>query len=152
VNLNRVVLTGNLTDDPELRTTPGGHSVCTAAIAVNSREPAGGGEWRDRVDYFDVVVWGKPAENLVQYKAKGDPLAIDGRLRLDRWEKDGQKRSKVVIVADNVQWLPSKDRGQEPAPAREYNPPTSSEARAPYTGEQPSGGKYAGEPDDDIPF
>src|SRR5882724_3641890 len=104
-SINRVVLVGNLTRDPELRSTQGGTSVCQLGIAVNGREKVDN-EWRDRADFFDITVWGNLADSCAQYRAKGSPVAVDGHLRLEQWDKDGQKHSKVKVVADNVQFLP----------------------------------------------
>lgn len=109
-NVNVVAITGNLTRDVELRTIKSGTSIATLGVAVNAREKHGG-EWEDYASFFDVTVWGKTAENCAEYLAKGRPVAITGRLRQERWEKDGNKRSKVVIVASSVQFLPSKDGG-----------------------------------------
>lgn len=110
MNLNRVILTGNLTRDPSLKTTPGGTTVCELSLAVNSREKKNG-EWIDRADFFDIVVFGGQADACGQYLSKGSPAAVDGRLRLDRWEKDGQKHSKIRIIADGVQFLPTGQQG-----------------------------------------
>jgi len=139
ININRVVITGNLTRDPELRHIGSGTAVCDLGIAVNGREKRGD-EWQDRADYFDVTVWGGMAENCAEYLAKGRPVAISGRLRLERWEKDGQKRSKVKIVADSVQFLNSRDRNDGGGSQASSGSESSSDVPA------PSGG------DDDIPF
>lgn len=109
--INITVVTGNLTRDPELRHVgQKGTAICEFSVAVNSREKRGD-EWQDRVDYFDIKVWAGLGENAANYLAKGSPVAISGKLRQERWEtKDGDKRSKVVIVASAVQFLPSKKR------------------------------------------
>lgn len=117
MNINRVVLTGNLTRDPELRSTPSGTSVCNLGLAVNEREKVGD-EWRDRANYFDITVWGKQAESAAQYLSKGSPVAVDGRLRHERWEVDGQKRSTVKVVAHLVQFLGSKPEEAEAGAAK----------------------------------
>lgn len=109
MNINRVVVSGNLTRDPELRATSGGTSVCELGIAVNGREKDTTGEWKDRPDFFNVTVWGNQAENAAKYLSKGSPVAIDGRLRYESWEHDGQKRSTVKIVAQTVQFLGSRN-------------------------------------------
>lgn len=101
----RVVVMGNLTRDPELRSTGGGTSVCSLSVAVNERRKVQG-EWEEYVSFYDVTVFGNSAESTAQYLAKGSPVAVDGRLTQDRWEKDGQKRSAVQIIADQVNWLP----------------------------------------------
>lgn len=111
--INRVLIVGRLTRDPELRHTAGGTAVLEMSVAVNSREKdSGTGEWGDRVDYFDVTVWENQAESCAQYLAKGSQVAIDGRLRQERWKtKDtDENRSKVKIVASTVQFLDSRER------------------------------------------
>lgn len=108
MNLNRVILTGNLTRDPELRSTTGGTSVAELGVAVNEREKVNG-EWRERANFFNVTVWGSQAENAAKYLQKGSPVAIDGRLRWESWEKDGQKRSTVKVVAQMVQYLSQRN-------------------------------------------
>ena len=111
-NINRVVLVGNLTRDPELRHTPSGTAVCKLRIAVNTRQKDGAtGEWGDKPNYFDVTVWGSQGENCAQYLAKGRPVGIDGRLEWREWEQEGVKRQAVEIIADNVQFLGSRDGG-----------------------------------------
>ena len=113
-NINRVVLTGNLTRDPELRSTPSGTPVCSLRVACNTRRKDGStGEWVDKPNYFDVTVWGGQGENCATYLQKGRPVAVDGRLEWREWEaKDGGgKRESVEIVADSVQFLGSRDGG-----------------------------------------
>ena len=110
-NINRVVLTGNLTSDPELRSLPSGTSVCKLRVACNTRRKDGAtGEWVDKPNYFDVTVWGAQGENCARYLSKGRPVAIDGRLEWREWEtQDGAKRQSVEIVADSVQFLGGRD-------------------------------------------
>jgi single-strand DNA-binding protein len=111
-NVNVVVITGNLTRDPELRHTGGGTAICELRVAVNSRRKDGqSGEWVDKPNYFDVVVWGAQGENCANYLAKGRPVAVEGRLDWREWEaKDGSgKRQAVQIVANTVQFLGSRD-------------------------------------------
>ena len=109
-NINSVVITGNLTKDPELRSTPGGTSVCKLRVAVNSRRKDGqSGEWVDKPNYFDVTVWGAQGENCANYLSKGRPVAVQGRLDWREWEaQDGSKRQAVEIIADSVQFLGSR--------------------------------------------
>lgn len=114
--LARVVLIGNLTRDPELRSTSGGTSVAQLSVAVNERVKSGG-EWGDRVSFFDVTVWAGQAENAAKWLSKGSPVAVDGRLTQDRWEHEGQKRSAVKVIAENVTFLPSGERRENAAPA-----------------------------------
>ncbi len=105
-SLNRVILIGNLTRDPELRCTPSGATVANFGIAVNRRWTNKQGERVENVDFFNVVCWGKLAELVSQNITKGTPVAIDGRLQYRAWEtSEGQKRSTVEVVAENVQFL-----------------------------------------------
>jgi len=110
-NINRVVLTGNLTADPELRSLPSGMSVCSLRIACNTRRKNNGtGEWEDKPNYFNVTVWGAQGENCARFLSKGRPVALDGRLEWREWEaQDGTKRQAVDIIADSVQFLGSRD-------------------------------------------
>ena len=111
-SINRVVLLGNLTHDPELRSLPSGTAVCQLRIAVNDRvKDRTSGEWTDYANYFDVTVFGAQGERCAQYLAKGRQVAVDGRLRWRQWEKDGQKRSKVEVVADTVQFVGPREGG-----------------------------------------
>ena len=103
-DINQVILVGRLTRDAELRYSGGGMAICKFSLAVNRRKKSGD-QWVDDVGFFDVVCFGKAAEAVNQYLQKGKQVAIQGELRQDRWEKDGQKRSKVEIAANNVQLL-----------------------------------------------
>jgi single-strand DNA-binding protein len=110
--VNVVVITGNLTRDPELRHTGGGTAVCELRVAVNSRRKDGQtGEWVDKPNYFDVTVWGAQGENCATYLSKGRPVAIEGRLDWREWEakEGGGKRQAVQIIANTVQFLGSRD-------------------------------------------
>lgn len=110
-NINRVVMTGNLTSDPELRSLPSGMSVCKLRIACNTRRKNNStGEWDDKPNYFDVTVWGAQGENCARFLSKGRPVALDGRLEWREWEtQEGQKRQAVDIIADSVQFLGGRD-------------------------------------------
>ena len=110
-NINVVVVTGNLTRDPELRSLPSGTSVCDLRIAVNTRRKNGAtGEWEDKPNYFDVKVWGAQGENCARFLSKGRPVAVQGRLEWREWEtQDGQKRQAVDIIAESVQFLGSRE-------------------------------------------
>jgi single-strand DNA-binding protein len=101
---NKVIMAGNLTADPELRYTPQGTAVTTLRLAVNSRVKSGD-EYKDEALFIDVVVWGKQAESSSQYLSKGRGVLVEGRLQERKWESDGQKRSKMEIVAQNVRFL-----------------------------------------------
>ena len=112
-NLNKVLLMGNLTRDPEVRYTPKGTAVAELGIAVNRVYSGENGEKREEVTFVDVTVWGRTAENVGEYLKKGRPVFIEGRLQLDSWEdkQSGQKRNKLKVVADNVQFLGSPRGG-----------------------------------------
>src|SRR6478752_2618912 len=139
-NINRVVLVGNLTKDPELRHTGGGTPVCSLRIAVNGRRRDESGNWADKPNYFSVSVFGNQAESCAQYLAKGRPVAIDGRLEWREWGKDGVKREAVEIVADSVQFLGSRGDG-EGGGGNQFVPAGASE-----------GADFPAATDDDIPF
>lgn len=113
-SVNRVVLTGNLTTDPELRNLPSGTSVCKLRVACNTRRKDNG-EWVDKPNYFDVTVWGAQGENCAKYLAKGRPVAVDGRLEWREWDSEQGKRQAVEIVADAVQFL-GDGQGKPAAP------------------------------------
>lgn len=104
MDLNSVILIGRLTRDAELKYTSGGMAVCKFAIAVNRRRKQGE-QWVDEASFFDIVLWGKSGESLNQYLVKGKQVAVEGELHQNRWEQDGQNRSKIVINADSVQLL-----------------------------------------------
>jgi single-strand DNA-binding protein len=112
-NVNVVVITGNLTQDPELRSTGGGTSVCEMRVAVNSRRKDQSGQWVDKPNYFNVVVFGAQADNCATYLSRGRPVAIEGRLDWREWEakEGGGKRQAVQIIANTVQFLGSRDGG-----------------------------------------
>ncbi len=112
MDINHVIEIGNLTRDEEVNYTPGGMAVGKFSIAVNRRVKKGQ-EWTDEVNYFDVSLFGKQAESLKPYLTKGKKVAIDGYLKQDRWEKDGQKHSAVKIVANDIQLLGGKDGGSQ---------------------------------------
>lgn len=156
-NVNVVVITGNLTRDPELRHTGGGTAVCELRVAVNSRRKDGQtGQWVDKANYFDVVVWGAQGENCANYLSKGRPVAVEGRLDWREWEaKDGSgKRQAVQIVANTVQFLGSRDgSGGGNANGGGFAPPSSDVPAdtSDFEGAAaPSGG--GGGSEDDIPF
>ena len=111
-NINVVVISGNLTRDPELRQTPSETIVCKLRVAVNTRrKDSVSGDWVDKPNYFDVTVWGAQGENCAKYLTKGRPVAVEGRLDWREWEtREGGKRQSVEIVADSVQFLGSRAR------------------------------------------
>ena len=160
-NINRVIITGNLTRDPELRALPSGTPVCELGVAVNHRrKDQASGNWIEEPNYFNVVVFGAQGENCANYLFKGRPVAVDGRLRWSSWEdkNGGGKRSKVEIVAQTVQFLGSRgdDSGQTNqtqqgnqgfAPASDVPADTSDFGEPAGVGSGGGGGS-----DDDIPF
>ena len=143
-NINRVVLVGNLTKDPELRHTPGGTPVCGLRIAVNSRRKDESGNWTDKPNYFSVSVFGNPAESCAQYLSKGRPVAVDGRLEWREWQaQDGAKREAVEIVAESVQFLGSRGDGDSSGGGNQFVPAGAGSE---------SGADFPAAADDDIPF
>jgi single-strand DNA-binding protein len=153
MNINRVVLTGNLTRDPELRATPGGTSVCKLGIAVNTRRKGSDGQWEEKPNFFRVTVFGRQAESCANYLKKGRAVAIDGRLEWSSWENEGQRRESIDIIADSVQFL----GGREDAGSGNGNGFSSSiqapESDVPIdTGDFQTAPVAAATADDDIPF
>jgi single-strand DNA-binding protein len=109
VNINRVILTGNLTKDPEV-IERSSTTVCKLRLAVNTRKKnSATGDWEDKPNYFNVTIFGRQAESCGQYLSKGRPVGIDGRLEWSEWEKDGEKRQSVDIIAENVQFLGGRE-------------------------------------------
>src|ERR1700751_743651 len=152
MNINRVVLTGNLTRDPELRATPGGLAICKLGIAVNTRRKNSEGQWEEKPNYFDVTVFGRQAESCGQYLKKGRPVAIDGRLDWREYEVEGQKRQSVDIIAENVQFLGSREdagNGNGNGYSSGIRP---SESDIPADTSDFETAPVAGVSDDDIPF
>lgn len=155
-NVNVVVVTGNLTRDPELRHTGGGTAVCDLRVAVNSRRKDQSGNWVDKPNYFDVTVWGAQGENCAQYLSKGRPVAIEGRLDWREWEaKDGGKRQAVQIIANTVQFLGSRDGngggGNGNGGGGGFTPQSDVPADMSDFGGAPAGAG-GGSSEDDIPF
>jgi single-strand DNA-binding protein len=155
-NINRVIITGNLTRDPELRSTASGTSVCSLRVACNTRrKDQSTGDWVDKPNFFDVTVWGAQGENCARFLAKGRPVAIDGRLEWREWQdQNGNNRQAIDIIADAVQFLGGRDdmggggngftpRSDVPADTSDFAP-----AGAPAAG----GGSSSAAGDDDIPF
>jgi len=146
-SFNKVILIGNLTRDPELRYTPKGTAIAKIGLAVNRVWTSEGGEKREEVTFIDVDVFGRTAENVGQYMRKGRPIMIEGRLKLDQWDdkQTGQKRSKLGVVAETVQFLggPTGGEGGAAAPSRQRS--SAAPAAEPLEGDAP--------PDsDDVPF
>lgn len=148
---NKVILVGNLTRDPELRYTPKGMAIAKIGLAVNRNWTSESGEKKEEVTFVDVDIFGRTAENVAQYMKKGRPILIEGRLRLDQWDdkQTGQKRSKLGVVAESVQFLGSPTgggggEGGGEAPRRAAAP----SAPAPSSAAEPD----MPPPDDDVPF
>jgi single-strand DNA-binding protein len=156
-NINRVIITGNLTRDPELRSTGSGLAVCGLRIATNTRrKDSATGEWVDKPNYFDVTIFGRQGENAAQYLTKGRPVAIDGRLEWREFtDQQGNKRQAVDIIADNVQFLGGPGEGGGSSFSPRSDVPVSQDDFAPV-GAPSNGGDYGGgstpAADDDIPF
>ena len=150
-NINRVIVTGNLTREPELRSTGGGLAVCSLRIAVNGSRKDEAGNWVEEPNYFNVTIFGRQGETANQYLSKGRGVAVDGRLRWREYtDKDGNKREAIEVVADTLQFLSSPDGGQggngNGFSARSDVPVNTEDfATAPVGGGSPA-------PDEDIPF
>jgi single-strand DNA-binding protein len=153
-NINRVVMTGNLTADPELRTLPSGMSVCNLRIACNTRRKnQSTGEWEDKPNYFNVTVWGAQGENSARYLSKGRPVAIDGRLEWREWEaQDGTKRQATDIIADSVQFLGSRDEASGSGGGRVSDGASAAGDEPVYDGDFQPAPASSATGDDDIPF
>jgi len=155
-NINRVILTGNLTRDPEVRSTNSGLSVCSLRLAVNSRRKDGTtGNWVDEPNYFDITVFGAQGENCARFLSKGRPVAVDGRLRWREWQTDnGDKRQAIEVIAESVQFLGGRDDagggGGGFTPQTDVPVNTSDFAPQPATAAVANGSPAPA--DDDIPF
>jgi single-strand DNA-binding protein len=154
-NINRVVLTGNLTSDPELRSLPSGTSVCKLRVACNTRRKDNStNEWVDKPNYFDVTVWGAQGENCARYLSKGRPVAIDGRLEWREWEtQEGGKRQAIDIIAETVQFLssPRDEAGGGGGASNGFTPRSDIPVDTGDFASAPAAGSSA-PADDDIPF
>lgn len=127
-SFNQAIIMGNLTRDPELRTTPGGQPVASFAVATNrSWVDAGSGERKEAVEFHEVVAWGKLGELASQYLSKGRKVMVVGRLQTQSWEKDGVKRQRTEIVANDINFLDRPGEGG----GGDYSPPASSSTSAP---------------------
>ncbi len=157
-SLNKVLLIGNLTKDPELRKTPGGMAVSDLRLATSRKFKTASGENREETCFLNVTVWGRQAETCAEYLSKGSPILVEGRLKYDEWEREGQKHSRVSVVAERVQFLGSPrgrstpvvedvpadmESGPGPQAARDEPPVPAGPSAAPAGG---------GGDDDDLPF
>jgi single-strand DNA-binding protein len=150
-SFNRVILVGNLTRDPELRFIPSGMAVSDIGLAVNDRVKRGD-QWVDEATFVDITLWGRTAEIANEYLSKGSPVLIEGRLKLDRWEKDGQKHSKLKVVGERLQMLGSRDGSRGGGGGRSSGGAGSGSEQPQYEESEqytPAGGPP---PNDDIPF
>lgn len=146
MSINRVVISGNITRDPELRSTQGGMEILALGVAVNDRVKGENGQWTDRPNFIDCVMFGNRAKSVSRFLSKGSKVAIEGKLRWSQWERDGQRRSKIEVIVDEIEFMASRGDGQHavapqaaPAP-HPYQPPIA----APVVD--------ASVYDDDIPF
>jgi single-strand DNA-binding protein len=146
-SFNRVILLGNVTRDPELKYISTGTAVTEIGLAVNDRRKGPNGDWIEETTFVDVTLWGRTAEIASEYLSKGAPVLIEGRLKLDTWEKDGKKNSKLRVVGERMQLLGSKGGGGAPGGSR--GPARRNEDEAQYG--QPAAADM-GPPDEDIPF
>jgi single-strand DNA-binding protein len=155
-SFNQVTLMGNLTRDPDLRQIPSGQSVCSFSLALNRSFKGSDGQWQDATDFVDVVAWGPLGERVAQYVTKGRPVLVSGRLQSRQWEQEGQKRSKLEVVANDVTFLGGREGeggggngnsgnngGGEPAP--QSNKKTNKDVVIEDIGDEPINL-------DDIPF
>ncbi|HSD55842.1 MAG TPA: single-stranded DNA-binding protein [Candidatus Saccharimonadales bacterium] len=150
-SVNQVILLGNLTRDPELRQTPTGQSVVSFSLALNRAYKDQSGDWQEATDYIDVVAWGPLAERVSQYVTKGRRVLVQGRLQSRSWEQDGQKRSKVEVLANDVTFLDGRGEGGEGGGAPAASAPR---ANAPAKKKDETIEDIGDEPInlDDIPF
>ncbi len=159
-SFNRVILVGNVTRDIEVKYTANQTAVTDIGLAVNDRRKTPSGEWVDETTFVDVTLWGRTAEIASQYLSKGSPVLIEGRLKLDTWETDGQKRSKLRVVGERMQMLGGRGPGQSSSAnggeATQYVAPQSQYSAAQYNAAQYGAGGADpgpnGPPDDEIPF
>lgn len=152
--LNKVFLVGNLTRDPEVSYLPSGKALAKIRMAINHKYKTSTGEERDETCYVNVVVWGKQGEACGQFLAKGSPLLVEGRLKYDEWEKDGQKFNRLEVVADRTQFIGAPRRNAEYSDAADVTPGEGRPAQvarggavSPAAGEEQAAGD-----DDNLPF
>jgi single-strand DNA-binding protein len=154
---NRVILVGNLTRDPEIRYIPSGMAVSDIGLAVNDRRKAANGEWVEETTFVDVTLWGRTAEVASEYLSKGAPVLIEGRLKLDTWEKDGEKKSKLKVTCEKMQMLGNRapgggEGGRAPASRAPASQSQGAGSRSAAPEPDDFDGPPPGPPPDDIPF
>jgi len=145
-SFNRVILVGNLTRDIELKYTQSNLAVTEVGLAVNDRRKSQSGEWVEETTFVDVTLWGRTAEIASEYLGKGSPVLVEGRLKLDTWEKDGQKRSKLRVVGERMQMLGGRSGGNQ---SRSFD---ESQDHQPAGAESSHGPASADAPRDELPF
>ncbi|MCL4204678.1 MAG: single-stranded DNA-binding protein [Pirellulaceae bacterium] len=155
-NFNRVILAGNITRDIELRYIPSGIAVTDITLAVNDKRKTQSGEVIEETTFVDVTLWGRTAEVASEYLSKGSSILIEGRLKLDTWETEGQKRYKLRVVCERMQMLSPRGSsggggGGQDRPPRQYDESEYSHSSSTGVAES-SRGTPAGPPEDDIPF
>lgn len=159
---NRVILVGNVTRDPELRYIPSGSAVVELGLAVNDRRKNQQGEWIEETTFIDVTLWARQAEIASEYLTKGAPVLIEGRLKLDTWEQEGQKRSKLRVIGERMQMLGTRGGGSggggggggggRPAQQRRDSYDSGGYDGGGYDGGGYDSGPSSGAPDNEIPF
>jgi single-strand DNA-binding protein len=151
---NRVILMGNITRDIELRYTGGGTAVTDVGLAVNDRRKSASGEWVDETTFVDVTLWGRTAEVASEYLGKGSAILVEGRLKLDTWESDGQKKSKLRVVCDRMQMIGGGSGGRARGDSHRGEPQESMQDSEPFDSGSRSGqapGKREAQPTGDGP-
>jgi single-strand DNA-binding protein len=151
-SFNRVILMGNLTRDPELRYLQSGMAVTDIGLAINDRRKGQNGEWIEETTFVDITLWGRTAEVVCEYCGKGKPLFVEGRLKFETWETEGQKKSKLKVTGDRIQLLGTRDGGSGGGEGGyRQAAPKQQQSQGGYQGggfdsyDQPP-------PDDDVPF
>ena len=154
-NFNKVILVGNLTRDPQMRYTANGMAVCDFGVAVNRQWKSQDGESKEEVCFIDVSAWGRTGEVVAEYKKKGDPILIEGRLQMQSWQgQDGQKRTKHAVVAEAVQFLGQRREGGSPDQGRPARPAQPAQGGGQQAPDPAKGGEQAADSlgGDEIPF
>lgn len=152
-SFNRVILLGNLTRDPVLRHIPTGTAVTDIGLAVNDRRKSTSGEWVDETTFVDITLWGRTAEIAAEYLSKGSSVLIEGRLKLDTWETDGQKRSKLKVIGEKMSMVGSGGGGGGNRGGGGGGGGDDGYSRPAPRNQQPQQDYYDGPPpDDDVPF
>lgn len=156
MSINRVVISGNLTRDPELRSTQSGTPVLSMGVAVNDRRRnPQTGEWEDYPNFIDCTMFGARAQSLSNYLSKGTKVAIEGKLRWSQWERDGQKRSKIEVIIDELEFMSSRNAGGAQSNdygASSYHAAPANNAASAYSAPAPVIDASSSVYDEDIPF